>query len=253
MVKSGNIPLYFQFYLTLKNEIMLGDRKAGERIPTIEELQEQYGVSQITIRKALDLLEQSGVINKKQQKGIFVNEDISRLMLIHSKSHQDEIEQAKSLDCWTLSSDWMDAPPRFNRIFEHTPGTHRNGRIFIIKRLWMSKTKPWWRRLSTIFVPAFLYDKIAPYGEKDFIVLEEINKLEEFRQQKIRTSEALHPWICDAESAEYLGIPDGTPLFLRIFTHYKNSGEPLWRSESLSTAFTLALSTEITSDDSKTY
>jgi len=49
-IQDGNIPLFFQFYLTLKNEIHLGDRQPGERIPTIVELHKEYGVSQITVR-----------------------------------------------------------------------------------------------------------------------------------------------------------------------------------------------------------
>ena len=46
--------------------------KIGQLIPTEEELRTKYGVSRVTVRLALDKLEQKNLIFKKQGVGTFV-------------------------------------------------------------------------------------------------------------------------------------------------------------------------------------
>jgi len=54
--------------------------KTGDRIGTENDLCEQYGLSRITVRKALATLEEDGFIYRKQKKGTFVKRavDLSR-------------------------------------------------------------------------------------------------------------------------------------------------------------------------------
>ena len=74
--KEGNIPLYFQFYLKIKNDILLGEIEPGSRMPNIEGLHDQYGVSHATVRRALALLEKEGLIIKKRGLGIIVRDQV---------------------------------------------------------------------------------------------------------------------------------------------------------------------------------
>lgn len=70
----GNLPLYIQ----IKNEIeynILNTLNANERIPSEHTLMETYGVSRTTIRKAIDILEQEGLVYKKHGIGTFVSEE----------------------------------------------------------------------------------------------------------------------------------------------------------------------------------
>jgi len=75
-ILSGHIPLYFQFYLKIKNDIVLREIPAGSRIETIEELHTRYGVSHSTVRKAMELLEREGLIVRKRALGTFVRKDV---------------------------------------------------------------------------------------------------------------------------------------------------------------------------------
>lgn len=67
-------PLYQQLENILRSEIERGERAAGTRIPTENELSEQYNVSRVTVRKALARLSELGYLERKTGKGTFVAE-----------------------------------------------------------------------------------------------------------------------------------------------------------------------------------
>lgn len=67
-------PLYQQLEDILRKEIERGERAAGTRIPTENELSEQYNVSRVTVRKALAKLSELGYLERKTGKGTFIAE-----------------------------------------------------------------------------------------------------------------------------------------------------------------------------------
>lgn len=67
-------PLFAQVEQSLNAAVNSGQFKSGERIPTESELAEAFGVSRITIRRAIDELSNHGVLIKRHGKGTFVRE-----------------------------------------------------------------------------------------------------------------------------------------------------------------------------------
>ena len=66
MSKYGNLAT------ALRSAIEHGTYAAGERLPTTPELCEMYHVSNTTVKKALDELEQLGLIARRRGSGIYV-------------------------------------------------------------------------------------------------------------------------------------------------------------------------------------
>lgn len=66
------IPLYKVIYEKILEQINGGVLAKGDKIPSEKELAEQFGVSRITSKKALDLLAQEQFIERIQGKGSFV-------------------------------------------------------------------------------------------------------------------------------------------------------------------------------------
>lgn len=66
------MPLYAQIVDKLEEDIKLGRFSQTGRLPTEGELSEQYSVSRITIRRAMDELSAKGLVEKKQGKGTFI-------------------------------------------------------------------------------------------------------------------------------------------------------------------------------------
>lgn len=67
-------PLYQQLYDELKAAIQQGIYKSGEQIPPEDKLCEMYGISRVTVRKALEQLTEDGILVKRHGKGTFVTE-----------------------------------------------------------------------------------------------------------------------------------------------------------------------------------
>ncbi|KUK08463.1 MAG: GntR family transcriptional regulator [Caldanaerobacter subterraneus] len=68
-----SMPLYMQLYNILRQMIMDQTLKPGDMLPTESELMKQYKVSRITVRQAINLLVQEGLVFRKSGKGTFVS------------------------------------------------------------------------------------------------------------------------------------------------------------------------------------
>ena len=72
--KEGGKPLYIEMADDIRSGIAEGKYSPGTRIPTEAELETVYGVSRITVRKALELLVNEGAITRRRKVGSFVSE-----------------------------------------------------------------------------------------------------------------------------------------------------------------------------------
>lgn len=72
MNKNSAIPLYQQLAETIKEQIASGKLKENDKLMAEKELCESYDVSRITVRKALELLSDEGLIIRKQGIGTFI-------------------------------------------------------------------------------------------------------------------------------------------------------------------------------------
>lgn len=67
--KNQGFPLYQQIIADLKTRISNGEYSDYGRIPTEKELCQQYGVSRITVRRAISIMEDTGIVHKRQGFG----------------------------------------------------------------------------------------------------------------------------------------------------------------------------------------
>jgi len=65
-------PAYAQLVRLITERIASGEFKAGDRLPSEAELCERYGVSPMTVRRAVTMLVQDGVAVTEQGRGTFV-------------------------------------------------------------------------------------------------------------------------------------------------------------------------------------
>ncbi len=71
MFTKNGIPLYLQLKEYLLKSIE-SEYQAGDLLPSEGAIERQYGVSRITVRKAIEELAREGIVVKKQGKGTFV-------------------------------------------------------------------------------------------------------------------------------------------------------------------------------------
>lgn len=75
--KHSGIPAYLQIVNQIKSEILLGNLKAGQQLPTVRELETIFDVNINTILKALDRLKIEGYLVAEQGVGYFVARELS--------------------------------------------------------------------------------------------------------------------------------------------------------------------------------
>lgn len=69
---SSDDPIYLQIKNQIKAQIISGDLKVGEQLPSIRFLAKELRISMLTAKRAFDELELEGFINSVQGKGNFV-------------------------------------------------------------------------------------------------------------------------------------------------------------------------------------
>ena len=66
-------PLYEQIVSQIKMQIMNGELKAGEALPSIRSLAKSLQISVLTVQKAYDILQENGFIETTAGKGCYVS------------------------------------------------------------------------------------------------------------------------------------------------------------------------------------
>jgi DNA-binding LacI/PurR family transcriptional regulator len=89
-------PLYEQIYKNILANIETGQLKPGDRVPSEKELSTQYNVSRITSKRALQILDQQGLIDRARGKGSFVSQNVavnSTLLKAKEKISTDNLKE----------------------------------------------------------------------------------------------------------------------------------------------------------------
>jgi len=78
VLKDSEVPLYLQVSEWIRENIYKGDLTTGDRVPSENQIMEMLGVSRGTVKKAVTMLVNEGLLVQVQGKGTFVkSENIS--------------------------------------------------------------------------------------------------------------------------------------------------------------------------------
>lgn len=80
--KSG-VPLYLQLAAAIRQRIERGSLPEGSTVPSLKNLQSEFGVARITVRQAMDRLEREGLISRHKGKGTFVKSNGAERHWLH--------------------------------------------------------------------------------------------------------------------------------------------------------------------------
>jgi len=68
------VPLYIQVASVMRRRIETSQWNPGQKISTLVELEQEFEVARVTIRQAIDVLRQEGLLHSQQGRGTFVAE-----------------------------------------------------------------------------------------------------------------------------------------------------------------------------------
>jgi GntR family transcriptional regulator len=70
--KQSHEPAYLQLVNILRHNVAIGVLRPGDQLPSESQLTDRYGVSPMTVRRAINLLADQGVVVAEQGRGTFV-------------------------------------------------------------------------------------------------------------------------------------------------------------------------------------
>ena len=79
MTDNGK-PKYFSLMEQLRSDIMSGAIRPGEKLPSEQELSEQFQVSRQTVRRALEELVKENIVESRRGSGSYICEDAGILL-----------------------------------------------------------------------------------------------------------------------------------------------------------------------------
>lgn len=71
----SRIPLYVQVASVIRQRIETGYWQAGQKISTLDELEQEFEVARVTVRQAIELLREEDLLRCQQGRGTFVAEE----------------------------------------------------------------------------------------------------------------------------------------------------------------------------------
>lgn len=90
---NASKPIYLQLADRIQRQIISGELKAGEKLPSIRDMGIKYNMNPNTVQRAYSELERDGILETKRGQGTFVPERQDRLLQQRDKLKLEQIEQ----------------------------------------------------------------------------------------------------------------------------------------------------------------
>ena len=195
----------------LRRQITSGDLVAGAVLPSEADLAGSYGVSRVTVRKALELLRSEGLIGSRQGFGWFVAVPVVRRSLATlSTIEADLAAQGREPVRKVLSFRFRDPEVEGGDELEVVRVNLADGQPFALVTVWCPAELG--RSLSRDDVEGATFYDLLP------------NELAAV-DQTIRAA------VADERDAEVLGIPVGSPLLVALRVSRDVDGQAFLRAE----------------------
>ncbi|WP_164520294.1 GntR family transcriptional regulator [Specibacter cremeus] len=205
LVFESATPLYRQIAERLYSEIASGRLAPGAALGSEADLQEQFGVSRVTLRQAVGLLVEQGLVVRKQGKGTFVEASPLKFPL---DTLEGTTQLATTLGRPTTSQVTRMQAIKGSSVIRQLLDTKPDENLIQVCRLDFAGDQP--LAFATIHLP----ERIGSRLTKQELEHEALYPLLERTQSEIATQadETIQAAGASKEVAERLGIPVGAPI-----------------------------------------
>ncbi|MEQ9637161.1 MAG: GntR family transcriptional regulator [Devosia marina] len=219
---TKSIPKYQSVHDEVLNRLESGMYSVGTRLPTEEALATAFDVSRVTVRKALDMLVQSGYITARQGSGYVVS-TLSPPSSTCLVSFTDQvIREGRKPGAKLLGIDApaTSVPPEVAVLFD--------SELTLIRRLRTVDGAP--VMLVRTWVPSHLVDGISaedlPETGQDQSILRILGR--RFKMQWTRACEVISSLVADSEIAELLAVKPNAPILSQACTAFDEDQKPVF-------------------------
>lgn len=203
-MQTDPLPLYHRVYLLLRQQIVEGAWPSATPMPGEHELAQVHGVSRITIRRALQLLEQEKLVLRRRGAGTYAcppapqkrRENLRGLL-------ENLLAMGLRTKVTLLGFEYVAAPPEVARWLEVPVGTivQKSVRIRSVKGAPFSHLTAW--------VPREIGQR---FRAEDLASRPLLQLLEETGAHPQRAEQVISARLADAQVAEALGVDAGSAV-----------------------------------------
>ena len=218
--RNSSEPIYKQLAEIYRRQIEMGELLPGDTFPTEEKLIQTYQISRVTVRKAIMLLVDEGLLIRQSGKGTFIN----------NKKIEENMESLQGFA--ELMS--LEYPEQYMLVdqFKTIPATRKAARnlntpvdqsIQYIKRYHLIQSKP------IAYVEIYLPDEIGSLMTAEEIVNTPIYTLIDQKTdiEIWRATQTIRAISADREIAESLQIPVNSPILYIERVTYSTQNKPI--------------------------
>lgn len=207
-----------------------GEWGPGDAIPSESELALRFGVSQGTVRKAIDEMAAENLLVRRQGKGTFVsthNDPRSSYRFLRLVPNEGGLQQSHSdpIECWRAKA---------GQDVARVLGLEVGKPITIVRRLLSFDAEP--VVLDEIYVPSDLFPDLSldilKGSDQSLYSMYESR----YGVRMIRAEERIRAVAADKSNADLLRVPEGSPLMLVERVAFTYGNKPVeWRRGFYST------------------
>lgn len=182
----------------LRGRVVAGEFGAGRLLPSESELSSSFRVSRVTVRKALELLRDEGLIDARQGFGWFVSTDPVRQPLARLGTIEAQLaDQGRSSERRIVGFGFVKAPPRVRQVL----GT---GQVLEVRRLNLADGEPFAR--VTVWCP----ERLGAGLSRDEVARSPFYELVDVAIGS--ATQTIGAVAAGPEDADLLAVPVGSPM-----------------------------------------
>ena len=220
------LPLYLQIAESLLERIESGELGPGDRLPPERELSEMLEVNRMTVRRALRLLENRGLLLRRQGHGTFIAEpkierQASRLTSFTVGMRQRGLQPGARI----VSLELRPAEASVSNLLELPV----SAAVYSILRLRSLNQEP--VLLERYTIPFGSFPGLDRYDLESRSLYEVFHT--EYGVAIARARQSLEPVIATEFEADLLGVPPGAPLMLEWRLSFDAAGLPIEHGKDL--------------------
>ncbi len=217
LLNKPGLPLYFQLFELLRDRIIDGDIPAGSTLPTEQKIAEHYSVSRITVREALNYLQQEQFIKKRTaKKALVLTRNQTQFQGWEMNSIDDIVAATKGV-VLKVKSYKQEKSSKVASLFE----LEENALLYCLRSILIKNDQPY--AVSTIYFPDYIGKELKRSSFNEKIIFRVVE-----RELGIRVNDVeimISASLADESQASQLKKPIGSPILnsTLIYRSDKNS------------------------------
>jgi GntR family transcriptional regulator len=217
---NGRTPRYHRIAESLRERIRAGEWMAGAPLPNQRRLARDFGVTLMTLRQALELLERDHLITRRHGLGTFVAAPSIDYEITKLRRFAGDLSAlGEAVSTRVLAAGPVVADRRVSAALGLTP----RARVVVIERLRLVDQHP--MSLQRSFLPARLGEEVLTSD----LVETPLSRVLEFKLGivVVRAHETVSAIRLGPREAGELGCPAGTPAFESERVSFDAAGQPV--------------------------